>query len=91
MLPCGGKRVSSSFFQFIELLLKSESDSETIEKSTTDDGYIVRKLSTEEIVGSALIFFVGGVDTVSSRDKTISNRTSFKRLLTIYSPRYPTR
>ena len=47
---------------FIELLIRSEA--ETIEKNMDADGYIVRKLSTEEIVGSALIFFVGGVDTV---------------------------
>ena len=38
------------FNDFIELLLKSESENE-VEKNYEKDGHIVRKLSPEEIVG----------------------------------------
>ena len=58
------KNTTAVYNDFIELLLKSEATTETIEKSM--DGYIVRKLSTEEIVGSAFIFFFGGYVTISN-------------------------
>ena len=50
---------------FIELLLKSEAAGE-IEKNVDEDGHIVRKLTTEEIVGQCFIFFVAGMETVIS-------------------------
>lgn len=59
------KHTKQVYNDFIELLLKTESETETIQANFDADGYIVKELSTEECVGSALIFFVGGVDTVS--------------------------
>lgn len=59
---CGSK----THLIFLDLLLKCESEAETIEESTDADGYLVRKLTTEEIVGSTLNFFLGGIDTVSN-------------------------
>lgn len=67
------KHSNAVYNDFIELLLKSESETETIETNLDADGYIVKKLSTEEIVGSALIFFVGGIETVSLIELQFSN------------------
>ena len=61
------KQSKTVYNDFIELLLKCESEAETIKTNMDADGYINRELSTEECVGSALIFFVGGIDTVSLR------------------------
>jgi len=52
------------FNDFIELLLKSESDQ--VEKNYDENGHIVRKLTQEEIVGQAFIFFVAGMETIST-------------------------
>ena len=59
------KHSKAVYNDFIEMLLKTESETETIKENFDADGHIVRELSTEECVGSALIFMVGGVDTVS--------------------------
>lgn len=45
---------------FIELLLKSEAEG-SVQQNFDDDGRIVRKLSTEEIVAACLVFFLGGL------------------------------
>ena len=43
---------------FIEMLLKSKVDGE-IEKNFEENGHIVKQLTTEEIVGQCLVFFLG--------------------------------
>jgi len=60
------KNKDKKYNDFIDLLLKSEAEESKIEKSYEEDGHIVKKLTTEEIVGQCFIFFVAGLETIST-------------------------
>jgi len=51
---------------FIEMLLKSEAEGESVDKNFDENGHIVKKLSKQEIVGQCIIFFIAGMETVST-------------------------
>lgn len=61
------KKGNEQYNDFLYLLLKSEAEGEAkIDTTFKEDGRINRKLSTEEIVGAVIVFFTGGIDTISN-------------------------
>nr|WPM94893.1 cytochrome p450 4726A1 [Polyphagotarsonemus latus] len=51
---------------FIELLLKSEAEAEEVTSNSDESGHINRKLTLEEIIGQCFIFFLAGMETIST-------------------------
>jgi len=60
------KSKEDKFNDFIELLLKSQTEENKIEKNYEEDGHLVKKLTTEEIVGQCFIFFAAGLESISA-------------------------
>jgi len=58
------KNKDIKYNDFVELLIKSQVDGEVV-KQQEEDGHINRELSTEEIVGQCVVFFLAGMETVS--------------------------